>query len=168
MKLIIGAIKTQVPFDGLSPAENMIFPGGDGHLAGLDHYNTQFVDSFLYDEDDVDCLVEDGSLSRYYSTDERSFGSRQVKPLTFLSHSFSTQDLAFIYGDEVLGDLTGQTVLDVGSRLGAVLYHGYYHSKASQLVGVEMNPFFDQMQRKIVADFGLGDRIKQDFFNIRQ
>ena len=159
LKMIIATIKNSVPFDGLSPAEKMIFPGGESHLAGQNEYNTQFVDSFLYDDDDIDCLVEDGSLSRYYSTDDRSFGSRKVAALTFLSHSFSMQDLKFIYSDAVLGDLSGKTVLDVGSRLGAVLYYGYLYSKAEKLVGVEMNEFFDQLQAKVVSDFGMGDRI---------
>jgi len=50
-------------------------------------------------------------------------------------------------------------VLDVGSRLGAVLYMGYYHSNAERLVGVEMNEFFCSLQKKTIERFDLGNRI---------
>lgn len=39
----------------------------------------------------------------------------------FISHSFSLMELKFLY-QHVLPDLTGKVVVDVGSRLGAVLF----------------------------------------------
>lgn len=39
----------------------------------------------------------------------------------FISHSFSIPELQFLF-QNVLPDLTGKLVIDVGSRLGAVLY----------------------------------------------
>lgn len=42
-------------------------------------------------------------------------------PAEFISHSFSISELQFLFL-HVLPDLTGKLVVDVGSRLGAVLY----------------------------------------------
>lgn len=39
----------------------------------------------------------------------------------FISHSFSLMELKFIYR-HVLPDLSGKVLVDVGSRLGTVLY----------------------------------------------
>lgn len=42
-------------------------------------------------------------------------------PLDFISHSLSREQLKFVFS-ELLPNLNGKTVLDVGSRLGPVLY----------------------------------------------
>lgn len=39
----------------------------------------------------------------------------------FISHSMSREQLKFIFCD-LLPDLSGKTVLDIGSRMGPVLY----------------------------------------------
>lgn len=39
----------------------------------------------------------------------------------FISHSFSISELQFLF-ENVLPDLSGRMLVDVGSRLGAVLY----------------------------------------------
>lgn len=40
----------------------------------------------------------------------------------FVSHSASTQQMKYLFED-LLPDLHNKTVIDVGSRLGVVLYH---------------------------------------------
>ena len=40
----------------------------------------------------------------------------------FISHSASLFQLRYIFGSNVLGDIEGKTLVDVGSRLGSVLY----------------------------------------------
>ena len=57
-----------------------------------------------------------------------------------------------------LGNIKGRTVCDVGSRLGPVLWGGYHLSEAAKLVGVEMNSWFCDLQRKVVAKHGMSDR----------
>ncbi|KAM9092068.1 uncharacterized protein [Eschrichtius robustus] len=84
---------------------------------------TVHVDAFLYDEDFIDSLCEEGKLSRYYCM---VCGSHQTAPLGFISHSFSLMELKFIY-HHVLPDLSGKVLVDVGSRLGIVLY-GVLHA----------------------------------------
>ncbi|XP_069588263.1 uncharacterized protein [Ranitomeya imitator] len=117
---------------------------------------TLHVDAFLYDDDAVDSLCEDGKMSRNYCM---SCGSTKTAPLDFLSHSFSILELRFIF-HHVLPDLSGKIVLDVGSRLGAVLYAGYIYSFASKLQGVEINAEFCELQEKIINKYNFSDRIQ--------
>nr|XP_045010918.1 uncharacterized protein LOC101613092 isoform X2 [Jaculus jaculus] len=84
---------------------------------------TVHVDAFLYDEDCIDSLCEEGKMSRHYCT---VCGSHQTASLGFISHSFSLMELKFIY-HHVLPDLSGKVLVDVGSRLGTVLY-GVLHA----------------------------------------
>lgn len=52
------------------------------------------VDCFLYDEDDIEDLVEQGKLTRTYCLD---CGSKNTKPLTFISHSLAPAQVVLIY-----------------------------------------------------------------------
>uniref|UniRef100_A0A8C5WK93 Methyltransferase type 11 domain-containing protein n=1 Tax=Leptobrachium leishanense TaxID=445787 RepID=A0A8C5WK93_9ANUR len=117
---------------------------------------TVHVDAFLYDEEAVDSLCAEGKMSRNYCL---SCGSKNTAPLDFLSHSFSLPELRFLF-QNALPDLAGKTLLDVGSRLGAVLYVGYVYSSASHLYGVEMNAEFCNLQEKIIQKYQFEDRIK--------
>ncbi|XP_041131145.1 uncharacterized protein zgc:109986 [Polyodon spathula] len=117
---------------------------------------TVHVDAFLYDEEFVDSLCEEGKMSRNYCL---NCGSHNTSPLGFISHSFSTLELKFLF-HHVLPDLTGKVLVDVGSRLGAVLYAGYLYSSASQLVGVEINADFCQLQQMAITKYHFKDRIQ--------
>ncbi|XP_037618936.1 uncharacterized protein zgc:109986 isoform X1 [Sebastes umbrosus] len=117
---------------------------------------TAHVDSFLYDEDQVDSLCEEGTMSRSYCL---SCGSYRTAPLDFISHSFSISELQFLF-ENVLPDLTGRTLVDVGSRLGAVLYGGYVFSSSSQIVGLEITDEFVELQNKILQKYKMADRIQ--------
>ncbi|XP_053553738.1 uncharacterized protein LOC128645031 [Bombina bombina] len=117
---------------------------------------TLHVDAFLYDEETIDSLCDEGKMSRNYCL---SCGSRKTAPLEFLSHSFSLAELKFLF-HHALPDLTGKTLVDVGSRLGAVLYAGYIYSSASRLYGVEMNAEFCDLQEKTISKYHFGDRIQ--------
>ncbi|XP_028725553.1 uncharacterized protein LOC114693375 [Peromyscus leucopus] len=117
---------------------------------------TVHVDAFLYDEDVIDSLCEEGKMSRNYCT---VCGSHRTAPLGFISHSFSLMELKFIYL-HVLPDLSGKLLVDIGSRLGTVLYGGYLYSSAAQLCGVELNGEFCQLQEMIIKKYQFGDRIK--------
>jgi hypothetical protein len=117
---------------------------------------TVHVDAFLYDEDFIDSLCEEGKMSRNYCM---VCGSHQTAPLGFISHSFSLMELKFIY-HHLLPDLSGKVLVDVGSRLGTVLYGGYLYSSAAQLYGVELNGDFCQLQEMVIKKYQFGDRIK--------
>ncbi|KAL1790314.1 bromodomain adjacent to zinc finger protein domain 1A [Sigmodon hispidus] len=117
---------------------------------------TVHVDAFLYDEDFIDSLCEEGKMSRHYCT---MCGSHQTAPLEFISHSFSLMELKFIY-HHVLPNLSGKLLVDIGSRLGTVLYGGYLYSSAAQLYGVELNGEFCQLQEMVIEKYQFSDRIK--------
>lgn len=51
-------------------------------------------------------------------------------------------------------------MIDIGSRIGAVLYGAYYFSKASKIIGVEMNTELCRLQEGIVEMYKLGDRVQ--------
>ncbi|XP_075699796.1 uncharacterized protein LOC142664529 isoform X3 [Rhinoderma darwinii] len=117
---------------------------------------TLHVDAFLYNDDAIDSLCEEGKMSRNYCM---SCGSTKTAPIDFLSHSFSILELKFLF-HHALPDLSGKTLLDVGSRLGAVLYAGYVYSSASRLEGVEITAEFCDLQDKIINKYNFSDRIQ--------
>ncbi|XP_037550889.1 uncharacterized protein zgc:109986 [Nematolebias whitei] len=117
---------------------------------------TVHVDSFLYSDEQVDALCEEGAMSRNYCL---SCGSFRTAPLEFISHSFSATELQFLF-QNLLPDLSGRTVVDVGSRLGAVLYAGYLYSSASRLFGLELNEDFIRLQNDIVHKYKFSDRVQ--------
>ena len=78
--------------------------------------------------------------------------------MTFITHSCSKERLEFIFCG-LLPPLDGKTVIDIGSRIGAVLYGAYYYSKATKIIGVEMNSELCRLQGEIVEMHKLGDRV---------
>ncbi|XP_062351370.1 uncharacterized protein LOC134045564 [Cinclus cinclus] len=144
-------LRNRLPIEAMFTSEHQAVQKIHQHPLPMIH-----VDAFLYDDDDVDSLCEEGKMSRSYCTE---CGSYKTASLEFISHSFSLMELKFLY-QHVLPDLTGKVVVDVGSRLGAVLFAGYLYSSASQLYGVEMNADFCQLQEMMITKYKFIDRIK--------
>ncbi|XP_075048771.1 uncharacterized protein LOC142108797 [Mixophyes fleayi] len=117
---------------------------------------TLHVDAFLYNDDTIDLLCDEGKMSRNYCL---SCGSRETASMDFLSHSFSIVELKFLF-QYVLPDLSEKILVDVGSRLGAVLYAGYVYSSARKLKGVEINAELCNLQEKIIQKYQFTDRIQ--------
>ncbi|GFG34682.1 hypothetical protein Cfor_10909 [Coptotermes formosanus] len=67
--------------------------------------------------------------------------------------------LLFIF-KSMLPPLRNKIVLDIGSRLGAVLYGAYVYTKASKIVGVEMNAELCNIQNKLIKKYNFQDRIE--------
>lgn len=101
--------------------------------------------------------MDEGKLSRHYCG---SKGPRDIRPLHLISHSFSLPQLRLLFSDSALGNLSGKTLVDVGSRLGAVLWAGAAYSKAKRLVGVELSAHFASTQQQIIDGFRLGERVQ--------
>ncbi|XP_070776935.1 uncharacterized protein [Enoplosus armatus] len=118
LRNISNELRVSVPADAMFPSETT------AHCKMQQCSRpTVHVDSFLYDEDQVDSLCEEGTMSRSYCL---TCGSYRTAPLDFISHSFSISELQFLF-ENVLPDLSGRMLVDVGSRLGAVLY-GVLHT----------------------------------------
>ncbi|XP_051722852.1 uncharacterized protein zgc:109986 [Ctenopharyngodon idella] len=151
-------LRACLPLEAMAPSETMAI-----QKTQQKPHPTVHVDAFLYDEETVDSLCEEGKISRNYCL---NCGSHRTAPLEFISHSFSVPELQFLFHN-VLPDLTGKLVVDVGSRLGAVLFGGYLYSAASQLVGVEISSEFVKLQTMAVEKYGFSDRIQVIHGDIR-
>ncbi|XP_074069471.1 uncharacterized protein LOC141506531 [Macrotis lagotis] len=157
LKNIAEDLRNCLPLETMLPSEQVAIQKIKQQPEPIIH-----IDAFLYDDDFIDSLCEKGKMSRNYCLE---CGSHQTAPLGFISHSFSPLELKFIY-HHVLPDLSGKILVDVGSRLGPVLFVGYLYSSASQLHGVEMNQDFCQLQEMIIAKYKFTDRIKVHHANI--
>lgn len=150
---IAGDIRSQMPMEAVLKSESIVFPTV-GEDASLNSSNTVHVDAFLYDEDDEEALVQEGLLSRNYCAD---CGSRNIEDITFITHSCSKARLRHIFS--MLPSLAGKTLIDIGSRIGAVLWGAYCYSAASKIVGVEINADLCSLQRAVVEKYRLADKI---------
>ena len=99
---------------------------------GLNFQNTAHVDAFLYDEADVEELTNDGKIPTHFC---RNCGGKNIGEVELLTHSCGRDDLEFIF-DALLPELIGgKVLLDVGSRIGAVLFGAYIYSNSSAIIG---------------------------------
>jgi len=154
---IIPELRKLVPVDGQAPDETIYIPKNEEYKEYSEE-NTIHVDQFLYENDeDIDELEEAGLLSRVYC---KKCKSREIGNLNFVSHSASLNQLEFIFSDSVLGNLEGKTVVDIGSRLGAVLFVGFIFSKAKELIGIEKSKFFCETQEHIINLIKMNKRVK--------
>ncbi|XP_075976839.1 uncharacterized protein LOC142977045 [Anticarsia gemmatalis] len=151
------SIKKIVPFEAEMPTE-IIAPPTVGDQADCNKTNTCHVDEFLFDEMEVEKLVKKGKLKRHYCTD---CNSRNIEDLIYISHSMSRQALQYIFKVLLPSDLEEKQILDIGSRLGAVLYGAYHFSTAGTIVGIEMNKECCDVQQRIIDQFSMdSNRIK--------
>lgn len=155
LKKIAEDIRSLVPFDAILATESILTPT-KGENMDCDSTTTIHVDGFLYDDEEMDELMERKELQCNYCAD---CGSKNIKPCVIISHSMSVDSLHYIF-NFVLPDLHGKTVLDVGSRLGAVLYGAYIFTSARRIIGVEMNADFCKLQADIVHKYEMEDRIE--------
>ncbi|XP_035214047.1 uncharacterized protein LOC118187870 isoform X2 [Stegodyphus dumicola] len=155
LRTIAEDIKALIPLEAILPSEKVMHENICNKPEDINK-PVIHVDSFLFEDDQIDDLVEEGKLSRNYC---RNCGSLNVTPITFVSHSASVQRSEFIFR-YILPDLKDKVVLDVGSRLGALLYGAYYYSSASKIIGVEINEDLCKLQNHIIGKYSLGNRIE--------
>ena len=154
LESIVDEIRALVPFEAVFPSEKMNTPSV-GKNSDCNDEVLAHVDSFLFSDDYIDELVDAGKFSRNYCN---SCGSRNTKPLTFISHSASIQSVKFIF-KHALPDLTGKVVIDVGSRLGPILYGAFLFSSCAKIVGIEINADLCDVQNKIISKYGMNEKI---------
>ncbi|XP_036607586.1 uncharacterized protein LOC118843905 isoform X2 [Trichosurus vulpecula] len=140
LKNIAEDLRNCLPLETMLPSEQVAIQKIKQQPEAIIH-----IDAFLYDDDFIDSLCEEGKMSRNYCM---ACGSHQTAPLGFISHSFSPLELKFIY-QHVLPDLSGKVLVDVGSRLGPVLFavhHANICTQASLLQNADvviMNNVFE-------------------------
>ncbi|XP_034938879.1 uncharacterized protein [Chelonus insularis] len=151
---IIAEIRPKVPISGIFPSETLLLPEKGEN--SIDPKSADYVDAFLYSDDELDDLEEKGIAPTHYCQD---CNSKNIKSISTFTHSLSKDDLFYIF-DTLLPVLPGKIILDVGSRLGAVLYGAYVFTDAAKIIGVEMNNEFCQLQNEIIKKFKMEKRIK--------
>ena len=72
----------------------------------------------------------------------------------FISHSASRENLAHIFKN-LLPNLTGKHLLDVGSRFGAVMFGAFAYSQASRITGVEINSDLAALSLSMVQKYNM-------------
>nr|CAD7568784.1 unnamed protein product [Timema californicum] len=142
-----------VPLEAILPSEHIREPFED---SSYDMQHCIHVDSFLYDDDDFDDMCSDGKVPRFFCKD---CDSRNTEPLEVISHSLSRTRLKYIF-QAMLPPLDYLTLLDVGSRLGAVLYGAFLYTNAAKIIGVEINSDFCQLQTKTIRKHSMQDRVQ--------
>ncbi|CAI4233173.1 unnamed protein product [Auanema sp. JU1783] len=147
-------LRQKVPTKGYLQSEKIAYPKV-GLDAECNDSNTIHVDCFLFDEEAVEDLVQEGKISRNYCLD---CGSKNTKPLTFISHSLAPTQLEFIFTKLVplIKKPQDFKVIDIGSRLGSVIFSAHYFSAGSSCVtGVELNEDLCKIQKEVVEEFNL-------------
>ncbi|EGC38937.1 hypothetical protein DICPUDRAFT_75483 [Dictyostelium purpureum] len=155
LQTIIRDLKDILPITSEAPNEKIIIPKNVS-FEGYTKENTINVDGFLYTEEDVDELIDAGELKNNYCSD---CGSKSIIPTNFVSHSTTPNQIKYMFSENVLGDLKDKVVLDIGSRLGSLLYTGYLFSDAKELIGIEINEYFSKLQKDFISKYKMGDRV---------
>eukprot|EP01061_Rhynchopus_euleeides_P005378 TRINITY_DN14636_c0_g1_i1.p1 TRINITY_DN14636_c0_g1~~TRINITY_DN14636_c0_g1_i1.p1 ORF type:complete len:351 (+),score=164.26 TRINITY_DN14636_c0_g1_i1:102-1055(+) len=167
-------LRDETPLSGEDPGEKIRLPN-TGDFAGHTERDSAHVDSYLYDDDVLDTLVEDGKFSLHYCD---ACGSRDTKPLNMHSHSLPHDALRYLFTDVLTPEETkGKALLDVGSRTGAVLYTAALYvnhavvpedeagdfqgdNRFSSIKGIELSSFFSELQVSTAEKFGLAGQVK--------
>jgi len=145
--------------EAIFPSEKVTFPtrfaaDDDDHLT---KENTIFVDAFLYDAAAEEAMVDEGILPTAFCN---VCGSKDTQNFTYITHSCSKDVLEIIF-TSLLPELPPDAVvLDVGSRLGAVIYGAYLFTPAKYIVGLEMNSELCQLQSQVCQKFAMTDRVQ--------
>lgn len=148
--------------DGRVKGEDLHLPGQGSGFEDYSWDNTVECDMFLYGNDDVvDRMVDEGRLTRTYCLD---CGSKRCRPAEMISHSMTVPQLHWLFerredlpGVFAPGELRGKTLLDVGSRTGAVLWTAarLRGDELAGVIGVELSGYFVNLQREVAAHFGM-------------
>lgn len=158
MQAVVLELRSKVPLSAVLSSERTMFPEY-GVDSDCNPNTTVHIDSFLYDDDDLDELVDQGLISRHYC---RACGSHTTAPLTFISHSFSVWELRYVFTRLIPPDmLRGKTLVDVGSRLGSVLFAAnIYSPQLSQISGIEMNEDLCKIAQETLTNHGMTEKTR--------
>lgn len=77
-----------------------------------------------------------------------------IENTAFISHSVSRENLAHAFTN-ILPNLSGKHVLDIGSRFGAVLFGAFAYSLANRISGVEINAELASISLSMVHKYNM-------------
>ncbi|CEF64164.1 Methyltransferase domain-containing protein [Strongyloides ratti] len=143
-------VRDMVPVEATFNSENVIFQES-GPDSDCKKNTTIHLDAFLYDDQLMEYMIEEGIIQCYYCLDCLS---SNVQKKTFISHSLSILQQRYIFNYLVpqFTTLEGKVILDLGSRMGAVMYGANIYSNGkSKVIGIEMNRDWCNIQREIIG-----------------
>ncbi|KAI6210596.1 AcidPPc domain-containing protein [Aphelenchoides besseyi] len=107
------------------------------------------VDSFLYDENDLIKLQKSGRIKpSNFCADCKS---TRIAETTYISHSYSIDELDYIFNDLLPQciDLNQKRLVDIGSRLGAVVFAAVlFRAEIQSVVGIEISAEHCRLQEE--------------------
>ncbi|XP_022708665.1 uncharacterized protein LOC111271892 isoform X2 [Varroa jacobsoni] len=132
LDIIADFIRKKLPLEAILPSERIVAPTS-GENADCNPRTTMHVDAFLYPDEEINKLCEDGILSMSYCSD---CGSRNIRPLTIISHSASKSRTQFIFQKIVNADIV--SLPDVLAGANAVFINNSFeffsdHSKQREI-----------------------------------
>uniref|UniRef100_A0A0N5BI03 Arsenite methyltransferase n=1 Tax=Strongyloides papillosus TaxID=174720 RepID=A0A0N5BI03_STREA len=147
---IASRLRDMVPVDATLTSENVIFQE-TGPDSDCKPNTTIHVDAFLYDDEFMEYMIEEGTIQPHYCVDCLS---SNIQRKNFISHSLSTLQQRYIF-NFLLPQFTSfenKIILDLGSRMGAVMYGAnIYSGGKSKVIGIEMNKDWCKIQREIIS-----------------
>lgn len=151
-------LKTRLPLSAVLASEQILAPAiGSESASGLRPEHTAHLDAFLYDELDEERLISQGHIPKSFCS---QCGSRDIQEISLITHSLGRPQLEFVFTSLLPELKPTHRILDVGSRLGSVLYGAALFTPCQSIVGVEMNGDFCDITRNALAEFDLVSRVQ--------
>uniref|UniRef100_A0A0N4ZRR6 Arsenite methyltransferase n=1 Tax=Parastrongyloides trichosuri TaxID=131310 RepID=A0A0N4ZRR6_PARTI len=144
-------IRDLVPVDATLESENIIFQN-TGPDSDCKPKTTIHVDAFLYDDELMEYMIDEGIIKPHYCKD--CFSSN-IERKEFISHSLSIVQQCYIFKHLIpqFCSLEGKVILDLGSRMGAVIYGANILTNGKcRVIGIEMNHDWCDLQRLMIKD----------------
>jgi len=112
------------------------------------------VDSFLYPDQILDDLVDEGLFKR--AVCKKCNSDKNVEMYEFVSHSFCNEEMAWIFEN-----VPKKKLLDVGSRFGAVMYAAEQYG-FEKVIGIEIDGNVGKIGKKlgVQGELVIGDIAK--------
>jgi hypothetical protein len=143
----------KVGYTGNAPNEVIVHPLNSAFTK--DQEQTMTIDSWLVDDELLEDMENSGNIQKNYCFSCHS--SFSIKEKDIITHSLSQRDIRVLL--QMLPSTRNMSLVDVGSRLGSLLYSAYFFTDCKKIIGIEKNGFFCEMQNDFIRKHNLSDRI---------
>ena len=151
----VAGLSGEMDPNALNVASSYTNRGDAGAFYNCDAVNSFVLDDFLYNEEEQLALGIDNFFCPACNVTcpkrRCKVCKQHTSPRSQISCSYSMADLADLSTD--LGDVSGLQLIDVGSRLGNVLYYFALTTYVRCAVGVEMDAFFVSLTESTIERF---------------
>ncbi|CAD5229342.1 unnamed protein product [Bursaphelenchus okinawaensis] len=158
LRSISKKLRKNTDISGNLPGEKILWPT-EGSFSDCDVESTDQVDAFLYDDIELDGLREKGLLKpeQYCARCKSS----DIVENNVISHSLSINELEYLFCDllPLYVDFNGKTLIDIGSRLGAIVYAALlFVPDLAAVKGIEISEGHCKLQKDILKDVDFNNK----------